>query len=187
MPRHSNYLWPSFAAALAMNYTNTQATPDDVLTLQALSRQTFADAFTWYNTPADMQHYLENDLSTTQLSKELTTPNTHFFLAWDGDKAIGYSKLEVNTVPDGTPGTAIEIARLYVLETYHGSGAGQQLFQHALDKAKREGATTLWLGVWELNPRAIRFYEKNGMAAFGTQTFQLGSDLQRDITMKRPV
>ena len=71
------------------------------------------------------------------------------------------------------------------MEGYHGAGAGLQLFQHAGDWARRHHAATLWLGVWEQNPRAIRFYEKNGMAAFGTQTFQLGNDVQHDITMKK--
>lgn len=187
MPRRANYLCASFAAPSAMNYTIKQATTDDIPALQALSRQTFSDAFAWYNTEADMQYYLEHNLSTAQLTKELKAPDTLFFLTWDGDKAIGYSKLALNTVPDGTTGMALEIARLYVLEAYHGSGVGQQLFQHALGKAKEVAATTLWLGVWELNPRAIRFYEKNGMLPFGTQTFQLGNDLQRDITMKRLV
>ena len=43
----------------------------------------------------------------------------------------------------------------------------------------------VWLGVWEQNPRAIRFYEKNGFVPFDTHVFILGEDKQTDILMKK--
>ncbi|MEY3918157.1 MAG: Protease synthase and sporulation negative regulatory protein 1, partial [Bacteroidota bacterium] len=42
----------------------------------------------------------------------------------------------------------------------------------------------IWLGVWEHNPRAIRFYEKQGFVKFDQHIFQLGDDEQTDILMK---
>jgi ribosomal protein S18 acetylase RimI-like enzyme len=45
----------------------------------------------------------------------------------------------------------------------------------------------IWLDVWERNARAIAFYQKWGFAVVGTQTFQLGSDLQNDLLMQRAV
>jgi ribosomal protein S18 acetylase RimI-like enzyme len=57
----------------------------------------------------------------------------------------------------------------------------------ALEQARRRGAAVLWLGVWERNPRAIRFYEKCGFADAGSQTFVLGSDPQTDRIMWRSV
>ena len=38
--------------------------------------------------------------------------------------------------------------------------------------------------VWEQNPRAIRFYEKNGFVSFDKHIFKLGDDKQTDIMMK---
>ena len=43
----------------------------------------------------------------------------------------------------------------------------------------------MWLGVWEENPRAIRFYQKQGFVEFGEHIFQLGDDAQRDVLMKK--
>jgi ribosomal protein S18 acetylase RimI-like enzyme len=43
----------------------------------------------------------------------------------------------------------------------------------------------MWLGVWEENPRAIRFYQKLGFVEFGEHIFQLGDDAQRDVLMKK--
>ena len=37
-----------------------------------------------------------------------------------------------------------------------------------------------WLGVWDQNARAIRFYEKAGFADAGEISFQLGDDVQSD-------
>ncbi|RZL17332.1 MAG: GNAT family N-acetyltransferase, partial [Pedobacter sp.] len=45
--------------------------------------------------------------------------------------------------------------------------------------------TYVWLGVWEENPRAIRFYQKNGFMPFDKHIFKLGEDEQTDIMMKK--
>jgi ribosomal protein S18 acetylase RimI-like enzyme len=50
--------------------------------------------------------------------------------------------------------------------------------------AKDINATHVWLGVWEKNPKAIRFYKKNGFVEFDKHIFKLGTDEQTDIMMK---
>jgi len=57
----------------------------------------------------------------------------------------------------------------------------------AADHARAAGARTLWLGVWERNPRAIAFYKKVGFIEVGTHTFVLGADHQRDLVLARPL
>jgi ribosomal protein S18 acetylase RimI-like enzyme len=52
-----------------------------------------------------------------------------------------------------------------------------------IEHARFSGASVLWLGVWERNPRAIRFYEKCGFRDVGSQIFVLGADRQRDRVM----
>jgi diamine N-acetyltransferase len=54
-------------------------------------------------------------------------------------------------------------------------------FETALEKSYR----TMWLGVWELNYRAARFYEKHGFKIVGKHVFQLGSDAQTDLVMEK--
>jgi ribosomal protein S18 acetylase RimI-like enzyme len=56
-----------------------------------------------------------------------------------------------------------------------------------LEAAVRRGAATLWLGVWERNPRAQAFYRKYGFVDVGAHTFILGSDHQIDRLMARPL
>ena len=49
------------------------------------------------------------------------------------------------------------------------------------ERATRHGRDVMWLGVWEYNPRAQRFYEKNGFQIVGKHVFQLGADPQTDL------
>ena len=65
--------------------------------------------------------------------------------------------------------------------------AGQKLFEKALQIAEQKNVDHVWLGVWEKNIRAIRFYEKNGFAEFDKHLFKLGNDEQTDIMMKLPM
>ena len=52
-------------------------------------------------------------------------------------------------------------------------------------RARQGGAKAIWLGVWERNPRAIRFYAKYGFTPVGEQPFVLGTDPQHDQVMVR--
>ena len=45
------------------------------------------------------------------------------------------------------------------------------------------GRSKLWLGVWEHNPRGIRFYEKCSFVDEGSHPFRIGSDVQTDRIM----
>jgi RimJ/RimL family protein N-acetyltransferase len=47
--------------------------------------------------------------------------------------------------------------------------------------ARERGADRVWLGVWEHNPRARRFYAKCGFAPAGDHAFVLGDEVQRDV------
>jgi ribosomal protein S18 acetylase RimI-like enzyme len=61
---------------------------------------------------------------------------------------------------------------------------GQLLYEKAMQIARQKNADYVWLGVWEENPRAIRFYQKNGFVEFDKYIFKLGYDEQTDIMMK---
>jgi len=53
--------------------------------------------------------------------------------------------------------------------------------------ARRRGGRTLWLGVWQENPRAIAFYRKAGFRVVGMTSFRLGSQVQADHVMVLPL
>lgn len=63
-------------------------------------------------------------------------------------------------------------------EHYHGTGLAGAMLQHLEGEAKKTGAThvILWGGVQHGNPRAVRFYEKNGFVKVGTFNQNGGDD-----------
>ncbi len=163
-----------------------KAEPDDLAAVQEIARATFFETFAATNTEADMQHYLTEKFSDAAVSAELSHPDSLFFIAWAGETPIGYLKIntgQAQTEPQGD--TALEIERIYVRNAYHGKKVGQLLYEQALASAHQQNKTHIWLGVWEENPKAIRFYAKNGFVAFDKHIFQLGTDPQTDILMRK--
>jgi hypothetical protein len=132
-----------------------------------------------------MKEYLENGFSTEKLTEELTDQNSEFYFAELDGKIIGYLKVNVGqSQTEIKDKNALEIERIYVLKEFHGKRVGQILYDKAIQLAKEKSVEYVWLGVWEQNPRAIRFYEKNGFEAFDKHIFKLGNDEQTDIMMK---
>jgi ribosomal protein S18 acetylase RimI-like enzyme len=102
------------------------------------------------------------------------------------EAVIGY--LKINTGQAQTElqdSQALEIERIYVLKSFHGKKVGQLLYEKAMSVAAELGVNYVWLGVWEKNARAIRFYSKNGFEPFDKHIFKLGDDVQTDIMMKK--
>jgi ribosomal protein S18 acetylase RimI-like enzyme len=168
-----------------MNITLIKATINDLASLQQIGRQTFFETFASSNTAENMQQYLEEGFSNEKLSGELNNPNAVFYFALDNDNVIGYLKLNFgSSQTELQDDKAVEIERIYVLKAYHGKNIGQLLYDKAIEIAKEKNAHYVWLGVWEENPRAIRFYKKNGFLEFDKHIFRLGDDEQTDIMMK---
>ncbi|MBO0358028.1 GNAT family N-acetyltransferase [Hymenobacter sp. BT186] len=168
--------------------TIRQATSQDLDVLQQIGRQTFRETFSATNSAENMKRYLEEGFSGEKLLAELQNPHSTFYFAELAGTVIGY--LKVNTGPAQTEAqsvSALEIERIYVLQAYHGQQIGQVLYNQAMQLAVQANADYVWLGVWEENPRAIRFYQKNGFVAFDKHVFMLGDDAQTDILMKLPL
>jgi hypothetical protein len=120
-----------------------------------------------------------------KLTEELTDQNSEFYFAELDGKIIGYLKVNVGqSQTEIKDKNALEIERICVLKEFHGKRVGQILYDKAIQLAKEKSVEYVWLGVWEQNPRAIRFYEKNGFEAFDKHIFKLGNDEQTDIMMK---
>lgn len=84
-------------------------------------------------------------------------------LAESGEQVIGIAI--TNTARergDHDPVRELELSCLYVLSAHHGSGVGQALLDAVLPPA-----TPAQLWVAEHNPRARRFYERNGVTPDG--------------------
>ena len=141
--------------------TIRNANLDDAALLAELGWKTFYETFAPLNNEADVKFYVDKNFTTEQLIRELEDPHAIFLIAQAGDTVAGYAKLRTQLNPDAPPDTV------------------------SIDLAKQRGCDTLWLGVWEFNPRAIAFYEKWGFEKFSSHPFLLGNDLQTDLLYKK--
>jgi len=162
--------------------------PNDIEKLQEISRNTFYEAFFSCNTEEDMAKYLDENLSLEKLGSEISNPNSEFYFAVYENEIVGYLKLNFGEAQtDIKENNAVEIERIYILKEFYGKKVAQTLYEKAIQIAKLLKAEYIWLGVWEENARAIRFYRKNGFVEFGKHFFMLGNDKQTDILMRCPV
>jgi diamine N-acetyltransferase len=168
----------------------------DAAALARIGAATFAETFAGKNTSDDIQAYLQANFRPEIQAKELAEPGTAAFLAEVSQASdhrtswlsAGYAKMHCRETPNCVAVTAtVELARIYVAAAYHGRGIGAALMRACLDAARKQGARTIWLGVWEHNIRAIEFYRGFGFTECGDHEFILGSDRQRDLIMVRPL
>lgn len=160
--------------------------PADASALAALGAQTFTATYGAYNTPEHLQQHLERTYGESLQRQELEDPATATLVALLDDRLIGFAQLVRSERPACLGEVnAVEILRFYLDTAVHGQGIARPLMDAAYAAAREGGATHVWLGVWERNPRAIAFYLKCGFAQVGMKHFYVGDDRQDDHVMLR--
>ena len=156
-----------------------RASRADAPALAELGAKTFSDTFAAQNRPEDIEAYLAKTYGEAQQRQEIDDPSIVTLVADDEGTLAGFAQLRIAPAEHGD----LEIARFYVDRGHHGRGIAQLLMQAVLDVARELRCAAVWLGVWEHNARAIRFYAKCGFRDVGSHPFLLGSDLQTDRLM----
>lgn len=156
----------------------------DVRTLQAISCETFDETFRATNVPENMDAYMKKAFALEKLEKELSNPDSFFFFAYVNEELAGYLKVNINAAQsDEIMDDALEVERIYVRRASQGQGLGKYLMQKSIDIAKEKNKQGVWLGVWEKNEKAIRFYNGMGFVQHGAHSFCLGDEEQTDLIM----
>ena len=170
------------------------AAQEDAELLAKLGRETFHDAFV--NHPlmpkADLDLYLSEAFTVSQIASEIGDPQATFLLAEIDGQAIGYAKLIPGDSERGIIArNPVKLKRLYVRQEFVGAGIGAGLLSRclllsrSLDEADKNAHDTIWLSVWEHNLRAQQFYRKWDFKSCGTIDFQFGNTVLTDILMQR--
>ncbi len=164
----------------------------DARELAALAARTFIEAFAAQNDPDDLAAYVAEAFSVARIEAELREPESFFLLGTDPSAGlagpVGYSRLVGARREDGITGPRpVELQRIYVDAEHRSSGYGSALMWDSLSLARSQGYRTVWLGVWEHNYGAQRFYQRWDFTVVGSHDFVLGSDRQTDLLMARPV
>ncbi|WP_437395986.1 GNAT family N-acetyltransferase [Flagellimonas lutimaris] len=157
----------------------------DLDTLVKISKETFAAAFEKDNDPKDFMVYIEKAFSPKTLAAELANKDCLFHFVFEDRELVGYFKLNVASAQtDVHDPNALEIERIYVVEAHQGKKIGAWMLQEIIMKARTLEMEYIWLGVWEHNPKAIRFYQRHGFNKFAEHPYYIGTDKQTDWLLR---
>lgn len=169
-----------------MEYTIKDVTENDVKDLQAISRETFKATFDEHTAPADMARFLKEDYATEKLLTQINNPDSRFFFLMVKDEVAGYLKVNVNSAQtENVKPNALEVERIYLRQKFQHQGLGLVLIKLAEKIARKENYDYMWLGVYEHNLIAQKFYKKDGFTRVGQHVFQVGEDPQIDYILAK--
>lgn len=162
-----------------------------------LAAVTFPLACPAHSTREDVAAHIARSLSPQRFAQWITDDLRDVIVARDGagGPMIGYALLvhapsSDDDVRAAVPGDDVtEISKMYVLPDHHSlhreTPPAHRLMASALDAARARGSSTVWLGVNQLNERALRYYRKMGFARAGSKTFDMNGVVEHDYVMTR--
>jgi len=160
------------------------ATPADAAGLAELAAVTFPLACPPGNTAADIQSFIDANLTEQHFAGYLADSERVILVA---DDFAGYTMLVFREPTDADVASALtqtpsaELSKCYVRAGDHGTGLASQLMTATIELARSRGSAAVWLGVNEHNAKANRFYEKHGFAKVGNKRFKLGEKWEDDF------
>ena len=158
-----------------MSLNIRQATIKDLNLISTLGITTCYEAYFELDPSHDLADYCMNFFSLEQVKQELNDENSTYLIAEFNGKAVGFVKLREGKKIECLAGkNAIEVQRIYLLEKLKGKNIGQALMDKCFEIGREKGYEMLWLGVWDKNIAAQKFYEKIGMKNIGLTDFSDG-------------
>ncbi|TMW62566.1 hypothetical protein Poli38472_005184 [Pythium oligandrum] len=168
-------------------FTLRIASPAEAETLSAISSKTFFETFEDVYSAEDMQTFLSTACSVDKLRQEMEDPRMYTVFVYTKDDQVnpcGYGMVHdctVRTGDDGVPEDYVQLKRLYLLKAVHGKGAARIVMDHMMEYMHAKQRKVIWLGVWEHNLRAQKFYEKYNFEETGEHVFMVGATKDRDL------
>jgi len=176
-----------------MTVTIRVAGAADAAPLADLAAATFALACPPHTTAAAIAEFLRNVLAERNFDEYLADPDRVLLVAEEESVMVGYAMLIFGDPADADASAAatirptVELSKFYLRAETHGRGAAAALMDATVHAARGHGAAGMWLGVNQLNARAIRFYEKNGLAIVGQKRFLVGAEYENDFVLERAI
>ncbi|PFG29177.1 GNAT family N-acetyltransferase [Paramicrobacterium agarici] len=167
-----------------------RATLNDAENISTLAVETFGLACPPDMAQTDIEAFCRDNLSPARFEAHLSDPTRMLLVVEDAGMIAGYTLL-IDAPPSDplvdeavTARPAVELNKVYVRSRSHGSGQAGTLMRATLETAVGHGARGVWLGVNQLNARAVRFYEKSGFTVVGTRRFKVGARWCDDFVMQ---
>jgi len=161
----------------------------DAEALAEFMSRNFLAAYGDCSSPANIAATIAKHYGVEAQQRQLDDRTRLNLLMETGGRIAGHAQLRFlgDTPEKVRPLPSAEIARFYVDAAFHGQGLAQAMMAEVRRLALARGARSLWLSVWQQQPQAIRFYEKEGFRIAGTLVFLVGDDPKDDWLMLSPL
>jgi ribosomal protein S18 acetylase RimI-like enzyme len=154
--------------------------------LAAFAAATFRESWLEEGNENDLEEYVTINFNKEQLLAEINNASIKYLILKEGETWVGYAKIEMNASPVDHPMVkSLALHRIYIKKSFQSQNAGSGLISEVELIAKENGLNSIWLGVWNQNHRAIKFYHKHGFKEFGTYKFIMGKAISEDYLMKK--
>ena len=149
-----------------MNLKIREAIENDYIDISNLARE--VHKLHVKNRP-DIYLEIDNPFLKDRFEELLNSNNTKLFVVEDiyNDELIAYSIIQImhqKNIQLLVPAKFVFIDDFCVESNHQKTGIGKMLFNHIVDYAKSEGASSIQLTVSEFNKNAIKFYKTLGMS-----------------------
>jgi diamine N-acetyltransferase len=154
-----------------------KATLADLQVICVLAITTHYEAYFQLDPSDELADYCLRFFNLEMVRKELENPKLTYLIAEFEGNAVGFAELREGKKIECMEGkNAIEIQRIYVIEPMKGKGIGGVLIEKCCQIGREKGYETIWLGVWDKNVEAQKFYQKIGMENVGLTDFSDGKN-----------
>jgi ribosomal protein S18 acetylase RimI-like enzyme len=167
-----------------MDITILPPQTDQVAALTVFARQIFFSTFEHTVDAENMRHYLDSEMNENVFAAQLTDPLYKTFLVWKSGEICGYIQFYYNP-NESYQDIKLELKRFYVDSRFHGQGIAGPMMEFCFQEIERMGEKRVWLGVWENNFKALKFYKKWGFNEIDEHLFVTGTESQRDLILAR--
>lgn len=153
----------------------------DAAALATFAAQAFADTYRGLDDEQEIADYVAEHFRPEVLAAVIGDPACTTLLVRVDEELAGYAILRVKPAPACvTSSDPLQLWRLYLGQRFIGQGLGARLMAAVHAEARRRGACSLWLGVYDRNVRAVEFYGRFGFTQVGTDKFLFGGRLYDD-------
>lgn len=162
----------------AMSLRIRRAAPEDAEIVALLARITFRETFghLFEQHEEDLRAYLDQTFAVAKIRGSLLQERNRYWLSFADDLPAGYAKLKFpSPIPLLGGAEPAQLQKIYVLREFVGQGIGKPLLEAVFADAESRSIRIIWLDVLKQNQRAIRFYEREGFSALGSDSFTIGA------------
>jgi GNAT superfamily N-acetyltransferase len=166
------------------------ATLQDRAFIRSVSERTWPSTYGHIISKEQIDFMLEWMYSDESLATQFAKGHQFYIANLNGDD-IGFCSVSaerdneaVSEIKEGDLIKQHKLNKLYVLPAAHGTGAGKALLNKAVEIAKQEGSSSLFLQVNKHN-NAYTFYLKNGFIKESEFKFDIGNGFYMDDYVMR--